>query len=190
MTNFKRILYFRTKHKRKSHDLFILKTFLGLEIKNVWCLQSQSSMICQVFQVFQVGTLEWRTLVSDREWSYEYNTQIWPGEVLLPQHVAWDWRVPRGRDLGWGVHWFLFHASHVSHAGVVADVVVYHGGEGWREAEASRGKKGRWFHQVTTENQVISIQRWMVLQVCVQCPKLTHAAVPKMWEYLLWRVNT
>lgn len=113
-------------------------------------------------------------------------TQIWPGEVFLPQHVAWDRRVPRGRDLGRRVHWFRIHASHVCHAGVVADVVVHHGGEGWREAETSRGKKGRWFHQVTTENM---LHGWLLLQICVQGPEWTHAEVPNMSKYLHWQVN-
>ncbi len=88
-----------------------------------------------------VGTLEWRS-----EWLWVnrwVNPWLWPGEVLLPQHVAWDWGVPRGGDLGRRVRWFRLHASHVGHAGVVSDVVVHHGGEGWREAETSKGKKGQ-----------------------------------------------
>lgn len=60
-----------------------------------------------------------------------------PREVFLPHHVAGNGRVPGRGDLGWRVHWLGFHSPHV----VVADVVVHHGGEGWREGQASRGKE-------------------------------------------------
>lgn len=89
------------------------------------------------------------------------NSWLWPGEVLFPQHVPWNRGVPRGSDLGWLVYWFRLHAPHVGHAGVVSDVVVHHGGKGWREAETNKEKKGRWFHQVATEDQFMS-------KMCVQ----------------------
>lgn len=60
-----------------------------------------------------------------------------PCEVFLPQHVAGDRRVPGRGDLRWWIHRFGLHCAQV----VVADMVVHHGGEGWREGQASRGKK-------------------------------------------------
>lgn len=56
--------------------------------------------------------------------------------------MAGDWGVPGGSDLGGLVHRLGLHGPHVGHAGVVADVVVDHGGKGWREGETSRGKGG------------------------------------------------
>lgn len=75
---------------------------------------------------------------------YEHN--VWgeeepvcnlPREVFLPQHVAGNRRVPGRGDLGRRVHRLGLHCPHV----VVADMVVDHGGEGWREGQASRGKE-------------------------------------------------
>lgn len=60
-----------------------------------------------------------------------------PCEVFLPQHVAGDRRIPGRGHLGWWVHWLGLHCPHI----VVADVVVHHCGEGWREGQASRGKE-------------------------------------------------
>lgn len=60
-----------------------------------------------------------------------------PREVFLPQHVAGNWRVPGRGDLRRRIHWLGLHRAHV----VVADMVVHHGGEGWREGQASRGKR-------------------------------------------------
>lgn len=60
-----------------------------------------------------------------------------PGEVLLPQHVARNRWVPGRGDLGRLVHWLGLHRPQI----VVADMVVYHGGEGWREGQTSRGKE-------------------------------------------------
>lgn len=60
-----------------------------------------------------------------------------PGEVLLPQHVAGNRWVPGWGHLGRLVHWLGLHRPKI----VVADMVVYHGGEGWREGQASRGKE-------------------------------------------------
>lgn len=68
-----------------------------------------------------------------------------PCEVFLPHHVAGNWRVPGRGDLGRWVHWLRFHCPHV----VVADVVVYHGGEGWREGQTSRGKE----RMITTQHK-------------------------------------
>lgn len=68
-----------------------------------------------------------------------------PCEVFLPHHVAGNWRVPGRGDLGRRVHWFGFHCAHV----VVADVVVHHGGEGWGEGQANRGKE----RMITTQAQ-------------------------------------
>lgn len=60
-----------------------------------------------------------------------------PREVFLPKHVAWHRRVPRRGDLRRWIHRLRLHSPHV----IVADVVVYHGGKGWREGQASRGKE-------------------------------------------------
>lgn len=60
-----------------------------------------------------------------------------PCEVFLPQHVAGNRRVPGWGDLWWRIHRLGLHCAQV----VVADMVVHHGGEGWREGQASRGKK-------------------------------------------------
>lgn len=60
-----------------------------------------------------------------------------PGEVFLPEHGAGNWRIPGRGDLGWRVHWLGLHCPQV----VVADMVVHHGGEGWREGQASKGKE-------------------------------------------------
>lgn len=68
-----------------------------------------------------------------------------PGEVFLPHHVAGNWRVPGRGDLGRWVHWLGVHCPQV----VVADMVVHHGGEGWREGQASRGKE----RMITTQAQ-------------------------------------
>lgn len=67
-----------------------------------------------------------------------------PCEVFLSQHVTGNWRVPGRGDLGRRVHWLGLHRPHV----VVADVVVHHGGKGWREGQASRGKE----HMITQHN--------------------------------------
>lgn len=71
-----------------------------------------------------------------------------PREVFLPHHVAGNGRVPGRGDLGWRVHWLGFHSPHVA----VADVVVHHGGEGWREGQASRGKERMITTPVQQEN--------------------------------------
>lgn len=60
-----------------------------------------------------------------------------PCEVFLPQHVAGNRRVPGRGDLRWRIHRLGLHCAQV----VVTDMVVHHGGEGWREGQASRGKK-------------------------------------------------
>lgn len=101
-----------------------------------------------------MGTLKWRS-----EWAWVnrwVNSWLWPGEVFLPQHVSWDRWVPRWGNLGWLVHWFRLHAPHVGHAGIVSDVVVHHGGEGWREAETSKREKSRWFYQVAIKDQFVN----------------------------------
>lgn len=68
-----------------------------------------------------------------------------PCEVFLPHHVAGNRRVPGRGDLGWRVHWLWLHRPHV----VMADVVVHHCWEGWREGQASRGKE----RMITTQAQ-------------------------------------
>lgn len=60
-----------------------------------------------------------------------------PCEVFLSKHVARNWWVPRRGDLRGRVRWLRFHCPHV----VVADMVVHHGGEGWRESQTNRGKE-------------------------------------------------
>lgn len=68
-----------------------------------------------------------------------------PCEIFLPQHVAGNWRVPGRGNLGRRVDWLGLHCPQV----VVADMVVHHGGEGWREGQASRGKE----RMITTQAQ-------------------------------------
>lgn len=60
-----------------------------------------------------------------------------PCEVFFSEHVAWNRRVPGRGNLGWRVNGLRLHWPHV----VMADVVIYRGGEGWREGQTSRGKE-------------------------------------------------
>lgn len=77
-----------------------------------------------------------------------------PREVFLPKHVAGYGRVPWRGHLGWRVYWFWLHCPHV----VVADVVVHHGGEGWREGQASRGKERMIKTSATGRKTVLSVE--------------------------------
>lgn len=73
-----------------------------------------------------------------------------PREVFLPHHVAGNGRVPGRGNLGRRVHWFRLHRPHV----VVADVVVHHGGEGWREGQTNKGKERMITTQVQQEHSL------------------------------------
>lgn len=81
--------------------------------------------------------LPYECRVSEESHSWGEPVCSLPCEVFLPHHVAGNGRVPGRGDLGRRVNWLGFHSPHVA----VADVVVHHGGEGWREGQASRGKE-------------------------------------------------